>query len=117
MPNRTVKANRVIRKLFSRMNPSRDASESSRGDDATAPALTVNKASEPNTTTARNPRRAGPTADWLKAWTEAMTPERVMKVPKMVRAKVTMMRMKFHACSIDRRCCTTAEWMKAVAAR
>ena len=117
VPNRTVNANRVIRKLFRRMNPSRDESESSRGDDATVPALSVNKASEPKTTTARNPRRAGPTADWLKAWIDAMTPERVMKVPKMVRAKVAMMRTKFHACNIDRRCCTTAEWMKAVAAR
>ena len=75
----------------------------------------ANSPKPPTTTTRRNPRSAGPTADWVNEWTEATTPERVRKVPRMVSEKVPMIRATFHAWSIPRRRCTTAEWMKAVA--
>ena len=44
----------------------------------------------------------GPTVDWLKACTEAMTPDRVRNVPRIVRANVVITRMKFHACNMPR---------------
>ena len=50
----------------------------------------------------------------MKLWTEKMVPERVRKVPKMVRAKVEMISTRFQAWSMPRRRCTTAEWRKAV---
>ena len=39
----------------------------------------------------------GPTTDKLNACTEAITPERVRNVPKIVREKVTITRTKFQA--------------------
>ena len=55
-------------------------------------------------------------ADWVKEWTELIVPDRVRKVPRMVRAKALITSTKFHAWSIPRRCWTNPEWMKAVAA-
>ena len=33
-----------------------------------------------------NPKKRGPIADWANAWTEESTPERVRKVPKIIRS-------------------------------
>ncbi len=41
-----------------------------------------------STTIARNARNSGPIGLWVKEWTELNTPERVMKVPSTVSAKV-----------------------------
>ncbi len=68
------------------------------------------------TTTIRNPRSTGPTSDCVKEWTEMIVPERVRKVPNMVSEKVVITKIRFQAWSIPRLLCTTAEWMKAVAA-
>ena len=54
-------------------------------------------------------------ADCVNEWTELIVPDRVRKVPRMVRAKALITRTKFHAWSIPRRCWTNPEWMKAVA--
>src|SRR5690606_40262873 len=94
---------------------SRDQNESRRGAEETRWERVANRANEPPSTTTRNANRTGPMADWVNEWTEVMVPERVKKVPRMVRAKAEMTRTKFHACNIPRRCCTREEWMKAVA--
>ena len=66
-------------------------------------------------TRTKKPSSTGPIADWVKEWTEVIVPERVRKVPRMVRANAEMTSTKFHAWSIPRRCCTRDEWMNAVA--
>jgi hypothetical protein len=51
-------------------------------------------------------------ASWLslpKAWTDCTTPERVMKVPKIVKKKVRMTSTRFHAFIIPR-----CSWITAV---
>jgi hypothetical protein len=50
-----------------------------------------------------------------KACTDCTMPERVMKVPKMVRKKVRMTRMKVQRRSSPRRCSTFIECSIAVA--
>ena len=66
VPTRTVKAKTVSSRLLSRNTPSLLASDSSRGEDATRWTRIANRAREPTTTTPRNPRMVGPTADWVK---------------------------------------------------
>ena len=82
---------------------------------ATRSARSANRVSEPATTSSRNPSSAGPTADWVKLCTEAITPERVRNVPSRVRANAAITSTKFHACSMPRRSWTAAEWTNAVA--
>ncbi len=101
--------------MLSRKTPSRLASESRRGEDATTCDRSANRPKESTSTTTRNHRSTGPIADWVKLCTETMTPERVRNVPRMVRANVAITSTKFQACSMPRRSCTTAEWRNAVA--
>ena len=60
-------------------------------------------------------RKNGPSVDSPKAWTEAMIPERVRKVPNRHRLKVRMTSTMFQTFSIPRRSCTMIECRKAVA--
>jgi hypothetical protein len=52
--------------------------------------------------TARNARKKYPTLDWVKLCTLAITPERVMNVPKMLSRNVPMMSPRFQRLSIPR---------------
>ena len=61
------------------------------------------------TTTKKNPMRIGPSVDSEKEWTEVTTPERVRKVPRMVRAKVAMDSERFHTRIRPRRSWTSTE--------
>ena len=65
--------------------------------------------SDATTTTAKKPARAGPMGDSVKECTESSTPERVMKVPRMVSEKVATTSDRFHTCSRPRRCWVAAE--------
>ena len=56
----------------------------------------------------------GPRVDSEKACTDWMTPERVRKVPRMVRAKVATESDRFHTRINPRRSCTRTEWRYAV---
>src|SRR5690242_11602725 len=51
----------------------------------------------------------------VNAWTDEMIPDRVRKVPRIVRTNVPTTRLRFHTRSMLRRSCTIAEWRKAVA--
>ena len=51
---------------------------------------------------------------WVKAWTEAMTPERVRKVPNIVRLNVRITSAMFQSFSIRRRSWILTECRKAV---
>ena len=61
------------------------------------------------TTTRKKPIRSGPSVDSEKAWTDSITPERVRKVPRMVRAKVATHSERFHTRSSPRRSWTSTE--------
>jgi hypothetical protein len=52
---------------------------------------------------------------WAKEWTLEMSPERVRKVPKMVRKKVVRRRATFHTLRMPRRSWIITEWRYAVA--
>ena len=48
---------------------------------------------------------------WLNACTLFTTPERVRKVPRMVRLNVARSNDRFHTRNMPRRSCTSTEWM------
>ena len=51
---------------------------------------------------------------WVNACTDAMTPERVRKVPKIVRLNVRITSAMFQSFSIRRRSWIMTEWSSAV---
>ena len=53
-------------------------------------------------------------APLANAWTDEITPLRVRKVPKIVSAKVRVIRAMFQILSIGRRSWTMTEWTNAV---
>jgi len=67
------------------------------------------RASDTATMTAKKPRTAGPMPDSVKEWTDASTPERVRKVPRIVSENVATTRDRFQTRSIPRRSCTITE--------
>src|SRR3989339_1336326 len=69
---------------------------------------------EPTTTKAMKTKKAGPMFDLEKACTELSTPERVMKVPKIERAKVPMINIRFQNFREFRFSWTITECKKAV---
>ncbi len=62
------------------------------------------------TTTAKNPRMAGPMGDSVKECTEFKMPERVRNVPRIVRLNVATRSDRFQTRSMPRRSWTTTEW-------
>ena len=60
---------------------------------------------------ANMPSSQTPMSDSLNAWTESMTPDRVRKVPRMVRANVAHSSDRFQTRSMPRRSWTITEWM------
>ena len=68
------------------------------------------------TTRPKKTSRAGPTPpSSVKECTDTRTPERVKKVPRMVRLKVARRSERFQTRSMARRCWTMAECRNAVA--
>ncbi len=60
--------------------------------------------------TARKAKNIHPREDCPKVWTEEMMPLRVMKVPKMVRRKVSVISTIFQTFSIPRFSWIITEW-------
>src|SRR5665213_3139902 len=65
-------------------------------------------------TTPKKPSSSGPMVDSENECTDWMTPDRVRKVPRMVRLKVATTNVRFQIRSSPRRCCTITEWRYAV---
>ena len=57
----------------------------------------------------RNTKIVGPMALWVKECTELKTPERVMKVPRIVNRKAAMTSESVQAFSMRLRSCTMVE--------
>ena len=84
---------------------SRDSSESSWLSAFKCGKRQKNRPSEPAIRSARKVRKYGPIAESANACTEARMPLRTTNVPKMLRKKVTMIRMTFQAFNMPRRSC------------
>ena len=110
MPSSTMKANSTNRRLLARKAPSRLRGESMPpGDRRRSP----RQAMRPTPTTMTRPKKpssSGPMDEVENECTDWMTPDRVRKVPRMVRLKVAMTRERFHTRSRPRRCWTMTEW-------
>ncbi len=57
----------------------------------------------------------GPMALWVKEWTQLKTPERVMKVPRIVSRNEPRTRVTVHPLRTPLRSESSAEWSAAVA--
>ena len=101
--------------MLVRKAPSRLRIDSGRRLEASCSPRIANRVNPPPRTITRKPSSAGPTPDWVKLCTDAMTEDRVSRVARMVMENVASTSTKFHACSIPRFTWSAAEWMKAVA--
>jgi hypothetical protein len=109
VPSRTTKAKAAKARLLARNAPSRDIGESmAPGARSRSPRHPISP-TPAATTTAKKPRTAGPMGDSVKEWTESRIPERVRKVPRMVRLKVATSKERFQTRSIPRRSWTVTE--------
>ena len=106
-----MNANTVKITLLARNAPSREIGESiDPGDRSRSP----RHAMSPSDTTTVTPKKASshePTGPSPNAWTELMTPDRVMNVPRIVSENVATSRLRFHTRSMPRRSWTSTEWM------
>ena len=115
VPKKTVKAAATRKRLFRRKVDSRETTESSTPSARRRSMREASSEKEPRSTSARKPRKKTPIEPWVKEWTEPMIPERVRKVPKIVRPKVRMIRERFQSLSMRRRSWTITECRNAVA--
>src|ERR1700722_1647812 len=91
-----MNANPTKSTLLRRNAPSRPSGASiPPGERSRSPRQAI-KPNPTMTTAKKKPMSNGPSEDWENAWTEVMTPERVKKVPRMVRANVAIDRERFH---------------------
>ena len=95
MPSSTTKAKPTKSTLLRRNAPSRPSGASMPpGERRRSPRQAIRP--NPTMTTAKKkPMSSGPREDSEKAWTDLMTPERVRKVPRMVRANVAIESERF----------------------
>jgi hypothetical protein len=117
VPSSTTKARAPKTMLLARNAASRDTGDEILDGDPSRSARQAMRPMPVTATTARNPSSAGPIEDWLKAWTDSTTPDRVRNVPRIVRQNVATRSDRFHTRSIPRRSWTMSEWRKAVAVR
>ncbi len=109
MPSSTTKANPTKRTLLRRNAPSRPSGASiPPGERSRSPRQAISP--KPTMTTAKKkPMSSGPSEDSENECTEVITPERVRKVPRMVRAKVAIDSERFHTRIRPRRSWTRTE--------
>ena len=115
VPKKTVKLAATRKTLLRRKADSRERIESSSPWPLRRSTRQASSVKEPSSTSARKARKNMPMEPWVKACTEPMIPERVRKVPKRVRPKVRMMRVRFQSLSMRRRSWIITECRKAVA--
>ena len=114
MPNKTTKAKPTKSRLFNKNAPSRPSGASiPPGERSRSPRQAI-RPKPTMTTTKKKPIRIGPSVDSEKACTDWITPERVRKVPRMVRAKVATESDRFQTRMSPRRSCTSTECRYAV---
>ena len=109
MPNSTMKAKPTNNRLLTRKAPSRLTGESMPpGEWRRSP----RQAMSPTPVTSTTPKKAsksGPMDELENECTDWVTPERVRKVPRMVRLKAATTNDRFQIRNRPRRCCTITE--------
>ena len=110
MPSSTTKAKPTKSRLLTKKAPSRPSGASIPPGERRRSPRQASRPKPATTTTTKKPMSSGPSVDAEKAWTDSTTPERVRKVPRMVRAKVAMHSERFHTRSSPRRSWTSTEW-------
>ena len=114
MPKNTVNAAAMSSTLLRRNADSRETTESSSPCERSASQRHATRPSAVSMTSARKLRNSTPIEPCVKAWTEAITPERVRNVPKSVRPNVRITRTMFQSLSMRRRSWIITECRKAV---
>ena len=114
MPRSTTKANPTNSRLSTRKAPSRLRGESMPPSERSRSPRQAIRPTPVNRTTPKKPSSSGPMVDSENEWTDSMTPERVRKVPRMVRLNATTTSERFQMRNSPRRCWTITEWRYAV---
>ena len=114
VPNKMTKAKAANRTLFAKNAPSRDSGESIRPGDRSRSPLQPMSPTVEKTMSAKKLMRAIPILDVVNACTDSSTPERVIHVPRIVRANVAHNSEMFHTRNMPRRSCTKTECKYAV---
>ncbi len=109
VPTSTINAKAAKTTLLAMNAPSRESGESILPTERSSSPRQPISPTVTTTMTAKKPSSAGPTPPSANACTEAMTPERVRKVPRMVRANVAQMSDRFQTRNMPRRSCTMTE--------
>ena len=114
VPNKITNANAAKRTLFAKNAPSREKGESIRPGDRSRSPLQPMSPTVAKTMSAKKPISAIPILEVVNAWTDSSTPERVIHVPRIVRANVAHKSEMFHTRNMPRRSCTKTECKYAV---
>ncbi len=110
MPSNTMKASAPKMTLLAKKAASRETGESIAPGERRRSPRHMMRPIDSAATTAKKLRSHGPTAPSENAWTDSTTPERVRKVPRMVKENVAHSSDRFHTRSIPRRSWTITEW-------
>ena len=114
VPHSTENAIPTSSRLLNRNAASRLSMDSSCTSASSSGHRVYSSVNDSTAATTRNARKKYPTFDWVKLCTLAITPERVMNVPKMLSRKVPMMRPRFQRLSMPRFSWIITECRKAV---
>ncbi len=110
MPNSTTKANPTKRTLLARKAPSRLSGASMPPTERSRSPRQAISPTPVHRTNPKNPSSRGPMVDSENECTDWMTPERVRKVPRMVRLNAATTSDRFQIRRSPRRCWTITEW-------
>ena len=110
VPSSTANANTEKNTLLNRNAPSRDNGESMRPGARSRSPRQPMRPTVTSTMAVKNVRIQMPIPDSVNACTESSTPDRVRKVPRIVRANVAQSSARFHTRNMPRRSCTITEW-------
>ena len=114
MPSSTTSVKAANTKLLAMSDPVRLNADCSRLPPLMLPARQATSPTHAAQLKPKNPSRAGPMADSVKECTDTSTPERVKKVPRIVRLKAAQMSDRFQTARMPRLSCAIAECRKAV---
>ena len=109
VPSSTTKANAPNSRLLNRNAPVRETGESIEPAVRNSSPRQAMRPTVVTTTSPKNPSRRGPMPDSVKVWTDSSTPDRVMKVPRMVSENVAQSSDRFQTRSIPWRSWTMTE--------
>ena len=115
VPSSTMNVTTSSTTLFPRNTLSRESAESNEPSARSVCRRSAMSPNPPSSTSVRNPRYIGPTADWANVWTEDRMLPRVRNVPNVVSANAPTISERFQTFSMPRRSWTITECRNAVA--